>query len=213
MRQLAKAALVAGVVVAGWVGWGLYSTRTTETVPYEHFGTVDGLELRRYPATTLVTTTAPTQREAFRRLFRYISGANEGNESISMTAPVETRGGESLSMTSPVRSSAEGDSVRMAFYLPAAYEAATAPEPASSSVSLQAEPPKTVAVDRFSWYAPSWRVSRRLRALRATLDRHGIEPLGEPFVLRYNAPLTPPFLRRNELAITVDDPPGASDRD
>jgi len=55
--------------------------------------TLNGSEIRRYPQTVLVETVAPNQRIAFRRLFNYISGANRGNESISMTAPVETQSG------------------------------------------------------------------------------------------------------------------------
>jgi hypothetical protein len=125
-----------------------------------------------------------------------------------MTAPVETQRGESIPMTTPVRSKTAGsggDGVRMAFYLPPTYGPETAPEPTDSSVTLVTEHPKTVAVDRFSWYAPSWRVERRTRKLRSTLDSHGIEPTGAPALLRYNDPWTPPFMRRNEIAVEIVD--------
>lgn len=207
MRPLAKALLVGGgVAFAGWVGWGVYSTSEADPVPYETLRTLDGVEVRRYPQTVLVETTAPTQRRAFRRLFGYISGGNRGDESISMTAPVQTRSGESVPMTAPVRSGtadADADGVRMGFYLPAEYGPDTAPEPTASDVSLVTEPPKRVAVDRFSWYAPAWRVERRTRKLLSVLERHGIEPAGDPYLLRYNDPWTPPFMRRNEVAVAV----------
>ena len=205
MRPLTKAILVGGGV-AGWVGWGIYSTSSAKSVPYERLRTLNGSELRRYPQTVLVETTAPNQRTAFRRLFNYISGANRGNESISMTAPVETQSGESIAMTAPVRSEAtdtEAEAVRMAFYLPAEYTPETAPEPTEANVTLVTEPQKTVAVDRFSWYAPEWRVARRTRKLLSALDREGIEPEGDPYLLRYNDPWTPPFMRRNEVAVEV----------
>lgn len=209
MRQLTNVAIGAGcLLLAGWVGWGIYSTRTAESVPYERRRTIDGLEVRRYPRAVLAETTAPDQRTAFRRLFAYISGANRDDESISMTAPVETQRGESIPMTTPVRSATAGsggDGVRMAFYLPPEYGPETAPEPTDSSVTLVTEQPKTVAVDRFSWYAPSWRVERRTRKLRSTLDSHGIEPTGAPALLRYNDPWTPPFMRRNEIAVEIVD--------
>ncbi len=208
MRRLSRAVLAgAGVLFAGWVGWGIYSTRSAESVPYERLRTLNGVELRKYPRTVLVETTAPDQRTAFRRLFNYISGANRGDESISMTAPVETQNGESISMTTPVRSSSgetDDDQLRMAFYLPREYGPDTAPEPTESDVELVTEPPKAVAVDRFSWYAPAWRVRRRTRALRSTLEREGLEPVGEPSLLRYNDPWTPPFMRRNEVAVAVN---------
>lgn len=207
MQQITKTVLVGGgLALAGWVGWGLYSGRTTQSVPYDRLRTVDGLEIRRYPQTVLVETTAPNQRTAFRRLFNYISGTNRSDESISMTAPVETQQGEAISMTSPVRSEAAesgGDAVQMAFYLPAEYGPDTAPDPTDSSVALVTEPPKTVAVDRFSWYAPAWRVKGRTRKLRSTLADHGIESVGEPSLLRYNDPWTPPFMRRNEVAVEI----------
>lgn len=212
MRGLSKAALVGGgVLLAGWIAWGIYSTRTAESVPYERLERVNNLELRRYPQTILAVTTATNQRTAFRRLYRYLSGANKGDESISMTAPVETQQAESISMTTPVRSAtteSDADGIRMAFYLPAEYTPESAPEPAEENVSLVTEPPKTVAVDRFSWYAPDCRVTRRKTNLLSRLEAEGIEPLGDPHLLRYNDPWTPPFMRRNELAVEVADAGG-----
>ncbi|WP_253736956.1 SOUL family heme-binding protein [Halohasta salina] len=239
MKRRLKAALVAGVVVlAGWIGWGLYAARSTESVPYERLRTVDGVEIRRYPETVTVETTASDERTAFGRLYRYISGVNVTGTSLSMTTPVETRGG-SLPMTTPVRSgavdhdgdrvetttadgadhgspdadhgspdaevdSATSDGTRMAFYLPADYDAETAPEPIDPAVELRVDPEMTVAVRRFSWYAPEWRVGRMERRLLSTIRREEITPVGEPFLLRYDAPWTPPFMRRTEVAVEVD---------
>lgn len=210
MKPLTKALLVGGgALFAGWVGWGIYSSRGAESVPYEQQGTVDGTEIRRYPQTIRAETTAPNQRTAFRRLFNYISGANRGGESISMTAPVETQSGESISMTAPVRSEtvetagSDSEELRMGFYLPAAYTPETAPEPTDEAVTLVTEPAKTVAVDQFSWFAPTWRVERRTEKLLSTLTQAGIEPIGTPSLLRYNDPWTPPFMRRNEVVVEV----------
>ncbi|MFD1586449.1 SOUL family heme-binding protein [Halorientalis brevis] len=209
MQRRTKAALVGGgALLAGWITWGLYSTRSAESVPYERLETLDGVELRRYPETVLVETTAPDQRTAFRRLFRYISGENAGSESIAMTAPVETQGSESIAMTGPVQSGTTGsEDVQMAFYLPAAYSPDTAPVPTDQTVSLRTEPAKTMAVTRFSWYAPDWRVERQERDLLSTLDAAGLDPVGEPVLLRYNDPWTPPFMRRNEVAVEVAGSP------
>jgi hypothetical protein len=209
MRTLTKAVIVGGATLfAGWIGWGIYSTRKAESVPYERVGTLNGFELRHYPQMVLVETSASTQRTAFRRLFRYISGANQGEESISMTAPVETQGGTSVQMTTPVRSESarsDADELRMAFYLPSEYDSEAAPEPTDPNVELVTEPSKTVVVDRFSWYAPEWQVTRRERNLLSTLEREDVEQVGSPSLLRYNDPWTPPFLRRNEVAVSVAD--------
>lgn len=207
MGQLTKTVVgAAGVVLAGWIGWGIYATRSAESVPYERLRTLDGVELREYPQTVLVETMAPDQRTAFRRLFAYISGDNEAAESISMTTPVETQAGESVAMTAPVRSeSAAGtdDEVRISFYLPSEYSPETAPIPTDPTVRLVTEPAKRVAVKRFSWYAPDWRVSRQTQRLLSTVEKEGVDPAGEPYLLRYNDPWTPPFMRRNEVAVAV----------
>ncbi|RLM57066.1 heme-binding protein [Halobellus sp. Atlit-31R] len=204
MRRLTKLVILAGgTALAGWTAWGVYATRSAESVPYERVRTIDGVEIRRYPRLVLAETTAADQLTAFRRLFRYISGANAGEASIPMTTPVETRGA-SISMTAPVRSEpTDDDGVRMAFFLPPSYDVDTAPEPTASTVELTAEPSKTVAVKQFSWYAPQRRVERQERALRRTLERAQVDVVGDPSLLRYNDPWTPPFLRRNEIAIEI----------
>ncbi len=222
-RRLKTLVLGGAAVLGGWIAWGLYSTWSTESVPYDRLRTVDGVELRRYPETVTVETAAPDGRTAFRRLFRYLSGTNVSGQSVSMTTPVETQG-EPLPMTTPVRSlsvdrgddadkhaghdddydSTSSDGMRMAFYLPADYDPETAPEPIDPSVWLRVEPETTVAVRPFSWYTPEWRVKRMERQLRSTIQREGISPVGEPFLLRYDDPWTPPFMRRNEVAVAVD---------
>ena len=154
MKQRVKTVFLGGAaVLAGWIAWGLYSTWSTESVPYERLRTVDGVELRRYPETVTVETTAPDGRTAFRRLFRYLSGANASGQSVSMTTPVETQG-ESIAMTTPVRSRSSDtatandtdhtDGMRMAFYLPAEYTPDRAPTPTDPSVRLVVEPAEQV---------------------------------------------------------------------
>jgi len=228
MKRRVKAALLGGAaVLAGWIAWGLYSTWSTESVPYDRLRTVDGVELRRYPETVTVETIAPDERTAFRRLFRYLSGVNRSGQSVSMTAPVETRG-ESIPMTTPVRSgsgeesdeggggdavdrrdreddpTADSGGMRMAFYLPADYNQVTAPEPLDPAVWLRVEPETTMAVRPFSWYTPEWRVRRMKRELLSTIQREGIAPVGDSVLLRYDDPWTPPFMRRNEVAVEVE---------
>jgi len=220
VRTQTKAFLAGfGGLLALWVGWGAYVGRTTERVPYERLASLDGVDLRRYSRTILAETTAPDARTAFRRLFRYISGANEAREDVAMTAPVSTRGerlattpplrtvrggGEGVSMTTPVRTDRGDSSVTMAFYLPAEYEPETAPTPTDPAVRLVVEPPRTTAVRRFSWYATAGRVDRKRRRLLSALEERGIEVVGSPVLLQYDDPWTPPFMRTNEVEVTVE---------
>lgn len=212
--------LVGGAVAA--VGaWNLYQRHETETIPYTVVARVDDVELRRYPSAVLVETVAPSENEAFRRLFRYIAGANSGREHVSMTAPVEMTGrgtsipmttpvevsgrGRRISMTAPVEAGTEGGGagVRMAFYLPEDYDAESAPRPTDDDVELVVVPERTLAVRRFSWRPTERRLARERDRLLSTLERAGVPIDGEPFFMGYDAPWTLPFLRRNEVAVEV----------
>lgn len=210
MRTRTKALLgTAGGLLAGWVGWGIYIDRTTERVPYESVETLDGAELRQYPRLVLAETTAEDEETAFNRLFRYISGENETGDEVAMTAPVATKGAK-IPMTAPVRterSTTDGPppdgEVTMAFYLPADYDPGDAPIPTNPAVRLAVEPPRTLAVESFSWYATEGRVRRHREVLLDALENHGLEPRTRPTLLQYDDPLTPPFMRRNEVAVEV----------
>ncbi|WP_058828761.1 heme-binding protein [Haloferax sp. Q22] len=216
-----KAKLGVGIIGVGlaaataWTALDRVKNRGTERVPYKTVGRIDGVELRRYPETIRVRTTASNGREAFFGLFNYIDGANEGGTPVSMTTPVETgtdtraagdeatKTGEFISMTAPVEIT-RADGATVSFFLPATYTPETAPEPTNDDVELVVDPPRTVAVRRFSWWAPSVRVSLNERTLQKTLAHAGIEPTGEARLLRYDAPFTPPWLRTNEVAVEVD---------
>lgn len=197
---------LAGTVAAGalalWVGWGVYVRRTTERVEYTVLEAFDGVELRAYPARAVVTTVAPTQGEAFERLFRYIDGENVPNADIPMTAPVATTG-EAVPTTAPVGVGDHDEGVRMSFYLPQGYAATTAPVPRDSDVVLASEPAGKLAVRGFVGPATPGRVERQQEALlRAVADR-GLEVDGDPFVFRYSDPYTPPFMQETEVAVPV----------
>lgn len=220
MRLISKNALgiVAGLLTL-WIGWGVYSRLTTERIQYEVIDHVGGIEFRRYPRTVLVETNAPDSSTAFRRLFRYISGDNERSADIPMTAPVTIRGdqlsitplirtlgrGSSKSMTASNRATTDGDSVTMGFYLPNEFSLETAPSSTDPAVELTVEPPRTVATSQFSWYPTEKRVIRHRERLLEELAERGIEPLNDIVLLQYNDPWTPPFMRTNEIEVTVTD--------
>ncbi|RKD88961.1 SOUL family heme-binding protein [Halopiger aswanensis] len=206
MRSARNLLLGAVTLLGAWIGWGVYVNRTTERVPSETLERFDGVEIRRYPRTVLAETTAPNARTAFGRLFRYISGANASRDDIAMTAPVAVRG-TTVPMTAPVRTAAESDDVTMAFYLPRTYTPETAPMPTDPDVRLVVEPPRTVAVRRFFWYATERRVERERTRLREQLSRRGLEARGEPTLLQYNDPWTPPFMRTNEVEVRLEEVP------
>lgn len=196
---------VGAAVAAAWSVVSLATTWRTERVPYTTVGRVEGVAFRRYPETVRVRTTADSQEAAFWRLFEYIDGANDGGRSVSMTAPVETAtdGGLDIAMTAPVET-ARGEGVTMSFFLPASFTPETAPAPTDGDVELVVDPPRTLAVASFSWWAPRPRVALRKRRLLGALERAGVETTGDPRLLRYDPPWAAPWLRTNEVVVPVD---------
>lgn len=168
-----------------------------ETPSYEVIGQMDGVEIRLYPRLILATVMGDGGGTPFRRLFQYISGNNSGSSKISMTAPVLTP--ERIEMTAPVIS--EGYS--MSFVVPSKYTMETVPTPNDESIRIQEVPERKLAVIRFRGWAREKSVEKEKARLISVLKRNGIETVGEPFLMRYNSPWTPGFMRRNEIGIEI----------
>ena len=64
-------------------------------------------------------------------------------------------------------------------------------------------PERDIAVIRFSGYAPPEDVDAATSRLQAGLMNEGIVTTGQPFLMRYDSPWTPGFLRRNEVGVVV----------
>jgi len=162
----------------------------------EQFGE---LEIRHYPKLLLATVTDLSDTEAFWVLFRYISGHNQAKQKIDMTAPVITS--QKIAMTVPVITLLH----RLSFVMPAHFTLATLPVPLDPRVQLGEQAEKTVAVLRFKGHAAHHEVARNMNELLALLQQHHKKTAGEPFLLCYNAPYVPGFLRRNEVGIELEE--------
>lgn len=173
----------------------------TDTIDYEIVRSIDGVEVRRYPGIVLATVKGLPDDSAFSLLFNYISGYNAPSRKIPMTTPVISQEkGEKMAMTAPVIS--EQDT--FSFVLPASYNADNAPDPLDPKVRIVGVPERLVAAVQFSGRAYAREVRDRQRELLEVLRRNNIPARGAPFLMRYNSPLTPGFLRRNEVGVEVD---------
>jgi hypothetical protein len=173
------------------------------------------VEYRRYDpylvAETFVEGSADfdaSGNEGFRRLFRYIAGGNTSQAKISMTAPVsQAAQGEKIAMTVPVQQAGSAAGWRIAFMMPAEYTLESAPVPSDPRVKVVAVPARVVAVLRYSGRWTESNYVEHRDALLKILDTSGIKRIGEPWLARYNAPFSLPFLRRNEVLSEVDRVP------
>lgn len=169
------------------------------------------IEIRRYgprvaaEAVVEVKNGADGGNAAFRVLFDYITGANRGQESVAMTAPVATEvTGEEIAMTAPVETGVGSIGVyRMRFFLPATYTAETAPQPTDPRVRIVAVPEETVAALRYSGWRDEAETAARKETLLATLAATAWRPTAKPVAYFYDPPWTIPFRRRNEVVVAV----------
>ena len=169
----------------------------TETIAYDITGQIGEIEFRNYSRMTLATVKDTGDDSGFNLLFAYITGTNRARTIIPMTAPVITS--EQIQMTTPVIS----DELSMSFVMPIGKEMGEMPDPLDSRVQITTIPPREVAVIRFRGYAGQKDMKDVKSRLLDGLKKAGITTSGQPFLMRYNAPWTPGFLRRNEAGIGI----------
>lgn len=169
----------------------------TESIPYVIITNLGEVEIRKYPEMILAAVNGGTEEEQFSVLFKYISGKNRPGTHIPMTAPVIT--GAKIPMTTPVISGRN----TMSFVMPGSYTDGSLPEPLDSRVTLQKVAERKVAVIRFSGVAHANAVQEKTDRLVTVLLQEKITMVSSPFLMRYNNPWTPGFLRRNEVGIDV----------
>lgn len=213
LSRLVPRSLIAILIVVFQTGCSLFGIRSVEEATYQVIETEDRFEVREYePLVVAQTTVDATFDEAgniaFRRLFDYISGANQAQREIAMTAPVmalaaQEAGGEEIAMTAPVMSEDTALGWRFAFVLPAGFSLDSAPLPTSPDVTLARLPARKVAVVRYSGSWNKAAYDRNLKSLREWMQQRQLEADSEPRVAGYDPPWTLPFLRRNEVLIDI----------
>jgi hypothetical protein len=168
-----------------------------ETAKYDVVLEAGEFEVRRYHKMLVATVSSPAGSQ-FNRLFQYISGNNKAKSRIDMTSPVITS--EKIEMTAPVLSSDES----MSFVVPQKYDVGTVPEPNDQGVSISEVPERYVATIRFRGLAWKDAVNKKTNRLFEWLSTEGIKHKGKPFLMQYNPPFVPGFLRRNEVGVEIE---------
>jgi hypothetical protein len=181
----------------------------TEEPGYKVVATVDAVQIRQYAPRLAASVTVQgdeisARSAGFRRLARFIFGANTADSSISMTAPVAQSAAAKIAMTAPVaQTAAPGGSWTISFFMPAKYTLATLPKPKDPGIRIYEVPGATYAVVRFSGIPGTAPVAAARARLYAGLDGSNWVPEGVPEDWFYDPPWTLPFARRNEVAVVV----------
>lgn len=181
-----------------------------EEPPYTVVRAYPEFEIREYAAYTVAEVimqppASDAGNRAFPILAGYIFGKNKGERKFAMTAPVtQSPAPMKLAMTAPVTQSVGTDGVLVQFVLPKDVNMDNAPEPLDSRVMLREVPSRRLAALRYSGTWSESNYQTHVRKLQDGLRAAGIAWKGEPVLSRYDGPLTPWFMRRNEVWLHVD---------
>lgn len=184
--------ILAATIAAG--GWLVTNSRAaTETPKYETVKIDDKIEIRDYPELMVATTAMKSDRDnSFMTLFRFITGANEGNQKIEMTAPVLIASGK--------------DARTMSFIVPKATVETGVPKPTGDSVTVcKLEASRFVAL-RFAGKRSAQTEGKAVEKLRTWMSTEKLEAKGDPIFAYYDPPWTPVFMRRNEVMLRIEKP-------
>ena len=146
--------------------------------------------------------------EGFRRLFKYITGDNNGEEKIAMTAPVQQSKLQAEDVRFNQAEPLTGQSGwTVSFMLPSMYSMVDVPTPEDERIEIRIVPEKLVAAIRYSGRWTTRNFDKYESRLMAALLEGNVEVLGETETAFYNPPFVPPFMRRNEILVEVASPP------
>jgi SOUL heme-binding protein len=174
----------------------------------------DVYEIRKYEPYIVAEVVVPGPEseaggQAFRLLGGYIFGKNKGERKLEMTAPVvqtpvaTTVTSTKIEMTAPVVQTPTTNGFLVQFMMPTAYTLATLPEPLDAKVKLREVAGKTVAAHTYSGGWSQSNYDEHLNILKSALTKDGVKTQGEPLYSRYNGPMTPWFLRKNEIWFNI----------
>lgn len=183
--------------------------QATEEPAYEVQRRLGDAEVRLYAPYVVAEVEVPGPAEAagnraFPILAGYIFGKNQGERKLAMTAPVtQAVQPVKLAMTAPVAQVPTAQGFVVQFVLPRDVTLETAPLPDDARVRLRQMPARQWAVIRYSGFWSDANYAEHLAKLTDALRQARQPWVGEPLYARYDPPITPWFLRRNEIWLAL----------
>jgi len=209
MNRLLFITVVAGLLLMGADGMAYEKRAYTVLEKDQNF------EVRDYAPAVVAETIVQGNFEdvgskGFRILVAYISGKNDKQESISMTAPVtqeseEKDKGEKIAMTAPVTQQSSNAGYRFTFMMPSNLSLETLPIPRDPRIRLRQEPAQRYATIQYSGFWSQKNYDRHLHQLQTWMKKRALSPSGEAVWARYDPPFMPWFWRTNEILIPINN--------
>lgn len=161
----------------------------------------ENLAIRDYASVMVVEVQVAASRrdaagDAFRSLFKYISGNNEDNLEIPMTSPV-------AQTQVPKTSNNEDDKWAIRFFLPRKIIDEGAPLPEEDGVNLVNLKAQRYASVSFKGTQNDKKVAKYSAQLREFIVQNGYQVSGQPIYAFYDPPFVPWFLRDNEILLPI----------
>ncbi len=163
----------------------------TETLDYDVIMKQDDYEIRKYVDFFIVeyeNEEDPESKNGFSPLFKYISDDNKENQKISMTSPV-------------IQELTE-EKKKMAFVVPEKF-GENVPEPNNSNITVKKFEEGLFGVVRYSGFSSDSKESKMRQKLQEWVLDNGYKEQSNYMLAFYNAPMTLPILRRNEIWVRV----------
>ena len=147
-------------------------------------------EIRFYSERLVVESVYNNDSNTFRKLFKYISGANNNSQKIEMTIPVTQIKKDNTNF--------------MQFILPSKFNKKTIPIPSNSDVEISIIEEGYFAVIKYSGRSSDKNFIKYSKTLQEKLLEDKILIKGSPIKATYNGPFTLPLLRRNEVMLNIE---------
>lgn len=181
-----------------FVVWVVSNSRAaTESPAYEVISKDADFELREYPPLLIASTPMSEEKRdgSFGELFRFITGRNEAQEKISMTAPVliNTAGGHRT----------------MSFVMPKKTVEKGVPKPTARNVTLHLVQAGRFVSMRFAGSGTEKNEKAAVASVKRWMEAQKIQATGDPIFAYYDPPWTPIGLRRNEVLIPIGEKPSS----
>ena len=155
------------------------------------------IEIREYPSIIIAEVKMKdkkkeTRSESFRKLFKYITGANEQDQTIEMTIPV---------FQAPTDSSQWS----MSFVIPKKWEWGKVPQPVDDEISIKQLESQKMAAIRFEGRGSEENFSKYQKVLEQYLIENNIKyDKDKPVYAYYSSPWVLWFMRKHEVLFVVE---------
>ena len=170
----------------------LFSTNNTmasEEVEFDIVHKTETYEIRKYSERLVAQAINNKDNTTFRKLFNYISGANNSSKKIEMTTPVTQTKKNNIFF--------------MQFYLPSKFNKKTTPIPSDADVKITLMEEGYFAVIKYSGRSSDKNFIKYSKILYEKLLEDKILINGFAIKATYNPPWTLPPFRRNEVMFNI----------